>query len=222
MRFFFDYTAKGQSLRDYHGDEFLSAHDALDFAEATAQALMSNLNGDWIGWSVEVRDAAGKKYVALPVAPVRQAMTNAIAEPDRSARTPSSLLIIEDELVHSAIISRIAGGVGFTTVTAHSYDDACKALDVGQFDCITLDLGLGGYVGVDVLRYLATTQCKAQIIVISRSDKDVCREMVELGRALDLNVYESVQKPIDLEALRETLEHIRMQTAPQAPASPPL
>ena len=222
MRFFFDYTAKDQSLRDYHGDEFLNAHDALDFAEATAQALKSDLNGDWIGWSVEVRDAEGTKYLSLPVMPVRQAATNAIAEPGRSSGNPSSLLIIEDELVHSAILSRIAGGVGFTTAAAHSYEDACNALDAVQFDCITLDLGLGGHVGVDVLRYLATTQCKAQIIVISRSDKNVCREMVELGRALDLNVCESVQKPIDLEALREILEHIRMQSLPRQPASPPL
>lgn len=218
MRFFFDYTAKDQSLRDYHGEEFLSTHDALDFAEATAHELKSNLNGDWVGWSVEVRDAEGKKYLVLPVMAVRQATTNAIGEPDRAARSPSSLLIIEDELVHSAIISRIAGEVGFTTAAAHSYEEACKALDAGRFDCITLDLGLGRHVGVDVLRYLATTRCQAQIIVISRSDKDVCREMVELGRALDLNVCESVQKPIDLEALRETLGHFLKQSLPPRPA----
>ena len=87
MRFFFDYTAEDRSLRDYQGDEFLSTADAFDFAEATAQALKSSLNGDWIGWSVEVRDAAGTKYLSLPVIPVRHATTDAIAEPDRSVTT---------------------------------------------------------------------------------------------------------------------------------------
>lgn len=217
MRFFFDYITKDQSIRDYHGDEFLSAEDALDFAETTAQALKSSLNGEWIGWSVEVRDAEGTKYFALPGMPVRQAAANAIAESDRSVKNPSNLLIIEDELVHSAIISRIAGRVGFTSTKARSYEEACKVLEAGQFDCITLDLGLGEHVGVDVLSYLSTIRCTAQIIVISHSDKDICDDMVELGRALDLNVYESVLKPIDLEALRETLVHIQTQLLPRNP-----
>lgn len=217
MRFFFDYTTKDQSLRDYQGDEFLSSAGAFDFAEATAQALRSSLNGDWMGWSVEVRDAEGTKYHSLPVVPVRHGTTNAIVEPDRSVKNPRSLLIIEDELIHSALISRIAGRLGFTTTKAHSYDDACNALEAGQFDCITLDLGLCEHVGVDVLRYLSTIQCRAQIIVISHSDKDVCDDVVELGKALDLNVYDAVLKPIDLDALRETLLHIQVQSLPPKP-----
>jgi len=221
MRFFFDYTAKGQSLRDYHGDEFLSAHDALDFAEATAQALMSNLNGDWIGWSVEVRDAEGKQYVALPVVPVRQATADTIAKSDRPAGKPSSLLIIEDEPIHCAVISRIAGRVGFTATKAHSYNAACKASGAKRFDCITLDLGLGEHVGIDVLRYLSTIRCRAQIIVISHSDKVVCNDVVELGKALDLNVYDAVLKPIDLESLRETLVQIRALSLPQTSSLSP-
>lgn len=218
MRFFFDYITKDQSLCDHHGDEFLSSKHAYDFAEATAQALRNSLNGDWTDWSVEVRDAEGKKYCSLPVVPARQAAMNAIAESDRYAKNPSSLLVIEDELIHSAIISRIAGRVGFTTTKAHSYADACNLLEAGQFDCITLDLGLGDRVGVDVLWYLSTIQCKSEIIVISQSDKEVCDDVVDLGRALDLNVYNSVLKPIDLEALRETLAHIQVQSLPRHPS----
>ncbi len=218
MRFFFDYTTRGQSLRDYQGDDFLSSKDAFDFAEATAQTLKYNLNGDWIGWSVEVRDAEGTKYFSLPVMPGRHATTNANEGSVQTVKNPSSLLIIEDARIHSSIISHIARKVGFVTTVAHSYEDACKVLDARQFDCITLDLGLGEHVGLDVLRYLSTVRCKAQIIVISQSDKDVCDDMVELGRALDLNVCESVPKPMDLDALRENLVRIQAQSLPQKPA----
>jgi YesN/AraC family two-component response regulator len=44
---------------------------------------------------------------------------------------------------------------------------------------------------------------------------------MELGRALDLNVYESVLKPIDLDALRETLVHVRAKLLPQNPTLRP-
>jgi hypothetical protein len=67
MRFFIDYTTTGQSLYDYQGDEFMSSKDAFDFAEATAQSLKNSLDGVWMGWSVEVRDANGRKYSSFPV-----------------------------------------------------------------------------------------------------------------------------------------------------------
>jgi two-component system, chemotaxis family, chemotaxis protein CheY len=222
MRFFFDYTSSDRSLLDYRGDEFQSPDDALDFAEATTQTMKSDLNGDWIGWSVEVRNADGFKYFTLPVVPVRMVPADAILKSDRSAGKPGSLLIIEDEPVHCAVISRIAGRVGFSATKAFSYDAACEALGAKRFDCITLDLGLGEHIGIDVLKYLSTIQCRAQIIVISHSDKEVCNDVMELGKALDLNVYDAVLKPIDLEALRETLVHIRALLLPQTSSLSPV
>jgi CheY-like chemotaxis protein len=221
MRFFFDYTSPDRSLLDYRGDEFLSPDDALDFAEATTQTMKSDLNGEWIGWSVEVRSADGNKCFTLPVVPVRLATADAIVKSNRPAGRPGSLLIVEDEPIHCAVISRLAGRVGFTATKALSYDAACKALGAKRFDCITLDLGLGEHIGLDVLRYLSTIGCRAQIIVISHSDKDVCKDVVELGKALNLNVYDAVMKPIDLEALREALVHVRALSLPQASSLTP-
>jgi hypothetical protein len=66
-RFFFDYTAKDRSLYDYQGDNFLSSKDAYEFAQATALSLKNSLAGDWMGWSVEVRNAEGRKLFSLPV-----------------------------------------------------------------------------------------------------------------------------------------------------------
>jgi hypothetical protein len=154
MRFFFDYTTRDQSLRDYQGDEFLSSKGAFDFAEATTQTLRSSLNGEWAGWSVEVRDANGTKYFSLPVMPGRPAATERSEEPVQSVKNPSTVLIIEDMPVHGVIIGHIARKVGFVITEVHSYEDACKVVDARQFDCITLDLGLGEHVGLDVLRYL--------------------------------------------------------------------
>ncbi len=66
-RFFFDYTTEDQSLYDYCGHEFVSSQSAVDFAQETVQVLQHSLSGAWAGWSVEVRNAEGKKFVALPI-----------------------------------------------------------------------------------------------------------------------------------------------------------
>jgi two-component system, chemotaxis family, chemotaxis protein CheY len=146
-----------------------------------------------------------------------EAEAAAAAQPS-DAKT-ASLLIIEDAIVHSAIIARIADKLGFSTTSAHSYEDACTLVSAQQFDCITLDLGLGEHVGIDMLRYLWTIQCGAPIIVISQSDKETCDDVVELGRELGLNIYKSVPKPIDLKALRQTLTCIHLQSRPQQPTA---
>jgi hypothetical protein len=66
-RFFFDYTTEYRSLFDYHGEEFKRLEGASEFALAIAQNLTNSLTGDWAGWSVEVRNAEGKKFFSFPV-----------------------------------------------------------------------------------------------------------------------------------------------------------
>ena len=209
MRFFFDYKAKHRSIYDYNGSNFRNSEDAFDFAELTAQLLKNSLNGDWIGYSVEVRDAVGKKYFSIPVGPSDTSISWAETGLHQSHKQAIRLLIIEDRHVHGAVIGRSAVRLGFAITHAHNYENACEMLRKQQFDCITLDLGLGDHVGFEVLRYLANIQSRAQIIVISETDREIRDDTVELGRALALNVCGSIQKPIDLSTLRQMLIHIR-------------
>lgn len=67
MRFFFDYTSENQVALDYRGEEFSGPDAATEFAEAIAQDMRVNISGDWIGWSVEVRNIVGKKIVSLAI-----------------------------------------------------------------------------------------------------------------------------------------------------------
>jgi len=73
--FFFDLTTTDQLLYDYRGDKFSSPQSAIEFAQETARMLKHSLSDDWTGWSVEVRNAEGKKYFSLPV---KQDLVNAI------------------------------------------------------------------------------------------------------------------------------------------------
>jgi len=223
MRFYFDYTTKSESLYDYQGEEFSSAADAYDFAAATAQTLTNKLNGDWSGWSVDVHNAEGRKYFSITVGSIGSDLTairddndfvpaRAASEgPAASTDCPAHLLIIEDVPTHGVVLDRIARKFGFVAQRAHSYDEACSALAARQFDCITLDLVLGEHIGLDVLHYLSSIACRAPIIPISEADRDTCEDVAQLGRALELNISEPIQKPIDLDALGRILAHIRRQ-----------
>ena len=47
------------------GDDFLTPQAAIEFAQATAQVLTNSLSGDWVGWSIEVRNAEGKRILFI-------------------------------------------------------------------------------------------------------------------------------------------------------------
>jgi len=66
-RFFFDYTAKEQSLLDYGGHDFPSSGAAIEFAQAIAHDLKHSLSGNWLGWCVEVRNVNGNRLLSVPV-----------------------------------------------------------------------------------------------------------------------------------------------------------
>jgi CheY-like chemotaxis protein len=215
MRFFFDYKAERDTIYDFKGEDFRDDQSALEFAEATVHHLKASLKGDWNTYAVEVRDAEGKKYFSLPITPC----DSSIQLIDRRSHQPGTrrvrLLIIEDTDVHAAVIGRSAAKQGFAVTNAPSYENACDILSTEEFDCITLDLGLGDHVGFEILRYLASIHSRTQIIVISATSQETRDDVVELGRALGLRVYASMPKPIDLSALTEMLTHIESHLAHQ-------
>lgn len=141
----------------------------------------------------------------------RAAASNEIAAANVSADGLSSLLVIEDAVIHSTIISRIAEQTGFAATTAQSYDAAAALLRQRKFDCVTLDLGLGEHAGAEVFRLLSDVACKAPIVIISGSEQAVCDATVRIGKSLNLNIWGPIRKPVDLKALRLMLAKINME-----------
>jgi CheY-like chemotaxis protein len=125
-----------------------------------------------------------------------------------------SLLVVEDALVHRTIISKIGDKVGFVARSASSVEAAEALLRAQDFDAITLDLGLGEHVGIEVLRLLADLKSKTPIIIISASDDAILEETCRIGRSLDLEIWKPLRKPIDLAQLREMLEQIKLCSGP--------
>lgn len=113
------------------------------------------------------------------------------------------LLVIDDELAQRAIISRIGQQVGYEVVTVATFEDAAHMLQNNTYDCITLDLSLGGNSGTDLLRLIAETG-KTPVIVISGCEERVLNSAVRLANMLGIACVH-IQKPLDPTELRNSL-----------------
>jgi two-component system, chemotaxis family, chemotaxis protein CheY len=120
----------------------------------------------------------------------------------------NELLVIEDTEVHLLILRKIAAQAGYDATCVDSVDDATEVLRRRSFDCITLDLSLGGRSGSEVLQLLAEQKSRTPILFISGTEDGARDENIRLAMSLGLVVYPQFQKPVDLPALRETLRQI--------------
>lgn len=132
------------------------------------------------------------------------------------AAPPPRLLVIDDDSLHRMIICRAAAKSGYAPAGAASYEEAVALAQAHAFDCITLDLSLGEHAGAEMLRHLWAIGCKAPIIIISGCDGATCRETLRVAKSLDLDVWDSVPKPVDLLLLRYSLDRLRHQCAHMA------
>lgn len=128
---------------------------------------------------------------------------------------PPRILVIDDDNLHRMIICRTAAKAGYVPTEAASYEEAAALVQANTFACITLDLSLGEHAGAEMVRELSAVGCKAPIIIISGCDGAICRETLRLAKLLNLNVEESVPKPVDLVMLRYTLDRLRREHVTQ-------
>jgi DNA-binding response OmpR family regulator len=133
------------------------------------------------------------------------------AQAARSQEALPRLLVIDDDYLHRKIICRVAAKAGYAPAGAATYEEAAKLALENAFDCISLDLSLGQHGGLDILQYLRGIGCKAPIIIISGSDQATVHDTLRAAKSLNLDVRETVLKPVDLEMLRYSFERIRTQ-----------
>ena len=138
-----------------------------------------------------------------------EASEEGLAAASATQRGTPRLLVIDDDNLHRMIICRVAAKAGYAPAGAATYDEAAKLAQEAAFDCITLDLSLGAHAGVEMLRHLWVIGCKAPIIVISGCDGATCSETLKIAKSLNLNIWQSMPKPVDLAVLRLWFEQLK-------------
>ncbi|MFA6279764.1 MAG: EAL domain-containing response regulator [Bdellovibrionales bacterium] len=118
------------------------------------------------------------------------------------------LLVIDDEEDICETIAEIAEARGFEVATTSSPATVADKLDEFKPDVIMLDLMMPGTDGVELLRVLVDRVKNAKICLMSGSDTRVLNSARRLGSAHGLDVVAALEKPIEIESLRATLDQL--------------
>lgn len=115
------------------------------------------------------------------------------------------LLIIDDDPIQSAIVGRIATAAGYETLVVGSIEEAELAFGARAFDCIALDLALGGRGTMETLRALARRGRKTPVVVIGDCEPHTLNLLLNASASLGLNIVAMLEKPINHDELRRAI-----------------
>jgi DNA-binding response OmpR family regulator len=119
------------------------------------------------------------------------------------------LLIAEDDVRIGNLFKMAAEECGYEVRLAVN-GPAVKEL-VRSFEptVISLDLGIPGVLGVEMLWFLSENGCRAKILIASGQGRDVVQVAERRGREAGLNMVGAIPKPVRLENLRSILREHR-------------
>jgi two-component system response regulator HydG len=122
---------------------------------------------------------------------------------------PQRLLLVDDDPVLLETLRELLDGEGFKVTCAASGEAAEALLGKAQppFELVLTDLVMPGKSGMDVLRAALALNPSCTVLVLS--GYGTLREATE---AMDEGAYGLVNKPLQLEAFRQTLRRIVERT----------
>lgn len=122
--------------------------------------------------------------------------------------TPPRLLVIEDDAAMRVAIVLTAQKLGYETAEAATVADAAALIASDRFDCMTLDLRMGGHYGTELLDAISARQGGVPVIVVSSADDDERWDVLRVATLYGIRVAE-VPKPLDFARLRAAFEEFR-------------
>lgn len=125
-----------------------------------------------------------------------------------ATRQPT-LLLIDDEPALAEYLAHVAQDSGFEPILTS--DDAVfrDHFLKERPDVVALDLGMPGMDGVELLRFLAASDYRSPVLIISGFDRRVLESAFRLGEALGLNMCGPLEKPVRIDALEGLLTRLR-------------
>ncbi|MCU0305497.1 MAG: response regulator [Thermoanaerobaculales bacterium] len=114
--------------------------------------------------------------------------------------TPSRVLLVDDEREFVQTLSERLEMRDVGSAVAYDGESALRMVSQDEPDVMILDLKMPGIDGIEVLRRVKRMNPRIEVIILTgHGSDDDCRTCMELG------AFAYLQKPVDIEALSETL-----------------
>lgn len=126
--------------------------------------------------------------------------------------TNNRLLIVDDEVAIRDFFATVAEKLGFEVYATDNVDAFRDIVLEVAPTVIVLDLNMPSHDGIELMRILAEEKSSAKILLISGQDFRVLRAVERLGLSQGLQMAGTIQKPVMLTHLQETLTELMSRT----------
>jgi len=123
--------------------------------------------------------------------------------------------VIDDEAGICKFVSMTLGGLGLTSATFPTADQAIAALQRGQPDVVFLDIALGGSDAVDVIRALSERRYEGIVQLMSGAKSALLDDVHRIGALHGLNMSAPLQKPFRKEAIQRAVVDLSLDDRPE-------
>ena len=119
------------------------------------------------------------------------------------------LLIAEDEARIGSLFKMVAEECGYEVRIAVNGAAVKEFVRTFEPTVISLDLGMPGVLGVEMIWFLSERGCRAKILIASGQGRDVIAVAEQRGKDAGLNMVGAIPKPVRLGHLRSVFEELR-------------
>lgn len=123
------------------------------------------------------------------------------------------LLAIDDDAPSAELIVRVAERCGYEAFATSDSRGAIHLVAALRPDVLAVDITMPHIDAIELFRLLAEQKFEGQIIVVSGQDRPVLELARNTAEMLGLARPHLHQKPLDFQALRETLNFYRLSSA---------
>lgn len=127
---------------------------------------------------------------------------------------PSKLLAVDDDAPSAELIVRVAERCGYEAFATSDSRGVLNLVEALQPDVIAVDVSMPHIDALGLFRLLAARGFSGRLIVVSGQDREVLNFVRDSAAEMGLQRPEVHQKPLNFQALRETLG--RLQRLPRA------
>lgn len=119
------------------------------------------------------------------------------------------LTVLDDEEAIGLLVAEVAEDMGYEVKTYTSVKDFKQNI-AHDMEILCLDLMMPEEDGIEVIRYLATLNLKAQLILMSGFDKRVLKSASIMAKTQGITVAAELNKPFSIKLLQETISNCKL------------